>query len=129
MFKKSVFLGFASGILAGIASVIYAHVYNTAMGCDFSKIAKPIGIFATCLFAGMLAAVCYPLFIKWLKGKGDIVFNLIFVILTFASIIGPFAANLPLDVKTPELFPGLVIPMHFFPVLGWLTLKPMFIKE
>jgi len=28
----------------------------------------------------------------------------------------------------PELFPGLVVPMLFFPALAWFTLKPLFIK-
>jgi len=35
-----------------------------------------------------------------------------------------------LDVKTPELFPGLAVPMVFFPAMAWYTLKPLFaVKE
>ena len=64
-----------------------------------------------------------------LYNKGEIIFNLSFSILSFASIIIPIAAKLPLDVQNPELFPGLTVPMHFFPALGWYTLKPIFIKE
>ena len=55
--------------------------------------------------------------------------NFVFAILTFASILGPFATKLPLDVEMPELFPGLTVPMHFFPALAWFTLKPLFIKK
>jgi hypothetical protein len=129
MFKKSVFLGLSSGILAGIACIVYAHFYNEAMGSDFSKIVKPIGMIASCLFVGLLAAITYTLFTKWLKAKGEIIFNFVFVLLTFASIVMPFATNLPLDISSPELFPGFAIPMHFFPALGWFTLKPIFIKS
>jgi hypothetical protein len=71
----------------------------------------------------------YALLAKWLPRAGEIVFNFVFVILTFASIMGPFAAKLPLTIEAPELFPGLTVPMHFFPVLAWFTLKPLFIKK
>jgi hypothetical protein len=129
MFKQSVFLGATSGILSGIASVIYAHFYNDAMGTDFSKIINPVGMVSICIAASFVWAIGFTLFTKWFKTRGEIIFNFVFVILTFASIIGPFSVNLPLDIHSPELFPGLAIPMHFFPALGWFTLKPLFIKS
>jgi hypothetical protein len=45
------------------------------------------------------------------------------------SLAGAFGAKLPLDIEAPELFPGLVVPMHFFPALGWFTLKPLFFRS
>ena len=128
MFKKILFLGLVSGALAGIASLVYANVYNSALGTDFSQVAKPVGILAISLFSGMLACIAYYFITKWMKNKGEIVFNLVFVLLTFASILGPFATKLPLTIDMPELFPGLTVPMHFFPALAWFTLKPLFIK-
>ncbi len=128
MLKKLLLLGSVSGALAGIASLIYQKVYASALGTDFGKIVKVPGIFISCIVGGLLAAFGYFLLNKWLKGKTEIVFNLLFTILSFASIMGPFATKLPLDVEMPELFPGLTVPMHFFPVLAWLTLKPLFIR-
>ncbi len=129
MFKRALLLGFVSGALAGVASLIYAKVYHDSLGADFSKIATTAGIMITSTAGGLLAAVGYWLLNKWLKGKGEIVFNFVFTILTFVSILGPFAAKLPLDVEAPELFPGLTVPMHFFPALAWFTLKPLFIRQ
>jgi hypothetical protein len=83
----------------------------------------------TCILAGLLASTGYGLLTKWLPRAGEIIFNFVLVILTFASILGPFATKLPLDIEMPELFPGLTVPMHFFPALAWFTLKPLFIKK
>lgn len=129
MFKKAVILGVFAGVCAGIAAIAFAKVYNSTMGVDFTKVVKPIGLMASCLFGCLLAAIGYFFFTKWMKKSGEIVFNFVFVLLTFASIIGAFGATLPLDVQYPEMFPGEVIPMHFFPVLAWFTLKPIIFKQ
>lgn len=129
MFKRFLLPGAVSGILAGIASIIYQKVYAASLGADFSSIVKPLNIVIITLVSGLIAATGYWLFNKWFKNKGEIVFNFVFVILSFASILGAFAFKLPFDVEMPELFPGLVVPMHFFPALAWFTLKPLFIKS
>lgn len=98
-------------------------------GADFSTIAKPLNIVITTLVAGIIAATGYWLFTKWLKGRGEIIFNFVYVILSFASIPGAFAFKLPFDIEMPELFPGLVVPIHFFLPLAWFTLKPLFFKN
>ena len=129
MFKRLLLLGLISGVLAGVAALIYQKIYTNSLGADFSAIVKPVNILITCALAGLLASVGYGLLTKWLPKPGEIIFNFVFVILTFASILGPFATKLPLDVEMPELFPGLTVPMHFFPALAWFTLKPLFIKK
>jgi hypothetical protein len=129
MFKKLLLLGLVSGVLAGLAALIYQKIYTNSLGADFSNIAKPVNIMITCTLACLLAAVGYGLLTKWLPKPGEIIFNFVFVILTFASILGPFAVKLPLEVEMPELFPGLTVPMHFFPALAWFTLKPLFVKK
>jgi hypothetical protein len=129
MFKKSLLLGILSGLLAGIAALIYSKVYHSSLGADFSRVVWPVRIVVASLFGGVLAAVGYWAADKLLKAKGEIVFNLVFSILSFATLLAPFAAKLPLDIDAPELFPGMVIPMHFFPALAWFTLKPIFIKK
>lgn len=129
MFKKLLLLGLVSGVLAAVAALIYQKIYTSSLGADFSAQVKPVNVVIVCTLAGLLASTGYGLLTKWLPRAGEIVFNFVFVILTFASILGPFATKLPLDVEMPELFPGLTVPMHFFPALAWFTLKPLFIKK
>ncbi|HEV2482045.1 MAG TPA: hypothetical protein VGS79_20410 [Puia sp.] len=129
MFKRALFLGIVSGLLAGIAGILYARVYYTANEADFSKVVTSVKIISGSLFGGVLAAIGYTLLAKTLKTRGEIVFNLLFTVISFASLLLPIAYKLPLTIETPELFPGMVIPMHFFPALGWYTLKPLFIKD
>jgi hypothetical protein len=128
MFKRALLLGIVSGLLAGIAGLVYARVYYTANEADFSKVASVVKIISSSLFGGVLAAIGYTILVRALKTRGEIVFNLLFTIFSFASLLLPIAYKLPLTIETPELFPGMVIPMHFFPALGWYTLKPIFIK-
>lgn len=128
MFKRCLLLGIVAGLLAGLACIIYAQVYKGAMGTDFSQVVKPVGMVAACLFGTVLSGIGFYLVDRWMKTKGEIVFNFILVTLSFASILGPFATSLPLDVEFPELFPGFAVPMHFYPALAWFTLKPLFIK-
>lgn len=129
MFKKLLLLGLVSGILAAVAALIYQKVYVNSLGYDFATIVKTTNIFIVCILGCLLAAVAFGLLTKWLPKAGEIIFNLLFAILTFASILGPFAQKLPLEVEMPELFPGLTVPMHFFPALAWFTLKPLFVKK
>ena len=128
MFKRSLSLGIIAGLLAGMASLVYQKVYASSLGEDFATIAKPVAIISISLFAGLVAALLYWSLNNWLRNKGEIIFNFVFVILSFASILAPFAMKLPFDIETPELFPGLIVPMHFFPALAWFTLKPLFIQ-
>jgi hypothetical protein len=129
MFKRSIILGAVAGILAGAASLAYQKMYASSLGEDFASIAKPVNIIAASVFAGLIAGLLYTASAKFLKANGEIVFNFTFMVLTFASIVAPFAITLPLEVEMPELFPGLIVPMHFFPALAWFTLKPLFIRR
>ena len=74
----------------------------------------------------MLMAVSYWLLFKWNKQSLLGVLNVVIAVLSFASIISPIAIDLPLTIKTPELFPGLVVPMHFFPALAFFCIAPFF---
>ena len=129
MLKRALLLGIVSGLLAGIAGVVYSRVYYTVNEADFSKIASAVRILSASVFGGVLAAIGYTTLDRLLKMKGEIVFNLLFTLLSFASLLLPIAYKLPLNMETPELFPGMVIPMHFFPALSWYTLKPLFIRK
>ncbi|MCW3121918.1 MAG: hypothetical protein JWQ38_1410 [Flavipsychrobacter sp.] len=128
MLKRLLLLGITSGILAGATALIFQKIYSSSLGVDFSNIAKPGAILITNVVGCVVAAIGYWILDKWLKNRTEAVFNFIFAILTFASILPAFSTKLPLDINSPELFPGLVIPMHFFPVLAYFTLEPLFIK-
>jgi hypothetical protein len=78
-----------------------------------------------CLLVGILFWVA----IKLLQKTGEIVFNFIFSILSFAAVIIPISLTLPLDIQFPELFPGLAVPMVFFPAVAWYTIRPLFILK
>lgn len=129
MLKKLLILGVVSGVLAGIVGLIYQKVYASSLGDGFTNVAKPVNIMVSCLLGCLIAAVGYFLLSKVLKSNTEAVFNLLFTVITFATILGPIAAKLPLETEMPELFPGLAIPMHFFPALAWFTLKPLFAKS
>jgi hypothetical protein len=129
MYKRSLFLGLVSGVLSGLASVIYQRVYNAAVGADFSNIVTIAAIMVASIFGCSLAAIGYVWFSKWFKTKANQVFNLVFVVLCILTLVSPIAFKLPLTVQSPELFPGMAIPMHLFPPLAWLTLHPFFFKD
>ena len=129
MFKKIFYHGISAGILSAVACIIYNRIYFFATEADFSKVINIPVIIGINLFACMLAAGGYRAFKKLLKKNADIFFNFTFTILSFASVIYPISVSLPLDIKFPELFPGLTVPMHFFPALAWFTVRPLFIKE
>ena len=129
MFNKSLILGIVSGVLAGIAGIVYTHVYYKINEADFSAVVSPMKIIAASLAAGILAAVGYTILDRLMKKNGEIVFNFLLTIISFSSLLLPIAYKLPLTLETPDLFPGMVIPMHFFPALSWYTLKPLFIRK
>jgi len=126
MFKKIFFHGLWAGILSAIAAIIYNRIYFFATETNYSKLVNTGSLIGINLLGCLLAAFGFWLFKKWFGSKGEIIFNFSFSILSFASIIIPISVNLPLDIQSPELFPGLVVPMHFFPAIAWYTIRPFF---
>lgn len=124
--KQTFTMGIAGSLLSSLASIIYMNIYSEAFVLDFSKIAGISSIIASCLIGCLLLALGYKFGIQW-KGTSTIGWlNIIFSVLSFASIVGVLGFNLPLETESPELFPGMVIPMHFFPILSILTIFPFF---
>lgn len=124
--RNAILHGLVTAALAALAAIIFANVYSAALAVDFSMVANPVGIIASCTIGGLLASLGYHFFRKWVKRGTDGWFNAIFTVLTFASIGPVFGATLPLTVEAPELFVGMVAPMHLFPQLFWLVSKPFF---
>jgi len=129
MLKKLLLLGVISGLLAGIASIVYQRVYAASLGEGFTETITVAKILGGSVAGTLIAALGYALLSKVLKSNTEPVFNLLFAILSFVTILAPFAAKLPMTIEAPELFPGLAIPMHLFPAMAWFTLKPLFAKS
>jgi len=129
MFKKIFFHGLVAGLLAAIAAIIYNRIYFFAFEANFSKLVNIPVLIAINLLSCLLAALIYWGLKKLFGSRAEIIFNFSLAIVSFASITIPLAAKLPLDIQTPELFPGLTVPMHFFPALAWFTLNPLFKGE
>lgn len=126
MFKQAFFHGLAASLLAAIVAIIYNRIYFFATEADFSKIINIGSITGISVMVCMLATFMYFGLTTWLNKPGEIIFNFLFSIISFGCVMVPISISLPLSIKTPELFPGLAVPMVFFPALAWYTLKPLF---
>jgi hypothetical protein len=129
MFKRLFYHAILASVLAFIAAIIYKRIYFFATEVDFSKVLNLVKLAGLSLLFCMPAAFLQWGLLRWLGRKGEIVFNFLFSILTFASVMIPISVSLPLDVKFPELFPGLGVPMVFFPAMAWYTVNPLFKED
>jgi len=126
MFKTTFVHGLIAAVLASVAAFIYNHIYFFATEVDFSKIINTGSIIGFSVLICITATFIYYALVKWLRKKGEIIFGFLFSVVSFASVMIPISVSLPLDIKNPELFPGLAVPMIFFPAIAWFTLKPLF---
>jgi len=132
MTKKTLLHGLSAGFLSAIACLFYSEIYNATSGADFSEVINIFPVIITCIVGCMIAAAGNLFLAKWIGNKNthEIIFNIIFLFLTFISCIYPLSVRLPYEkFDFPQLFNGLVIPMHFFPVLFWIALSPVFKKS
>jgi len=129
MFKKHFYHGLTSGIMAALAAIIYNRIYLFATEADFSGILNLGTMVSLNLIACLIISIGYYFFISISKKKRVLAFNLMISIFSFAGVIIPISVSLPLSVKNPELFPGLAVPIIFFPALAWFTFKPLFIVD
>ncbi len=127
-YRYFLFHGLASGLLAGVASLVYLKIYQFALAVEFSSILNFGSILGASITGGLVASFgCYvfsltPFNKEW-------IFNVVFTVLTFLSLVGPLSFKLPLQIESPELFLGATVPMHFNVQLLWLSTKPMFCQR
>ncbi|MAW64894.1 MAG: hypothetical protein CMD18_01725 [Flavobacteriales bacterium] len=126
--KKHLLHGLVAGIIAGIIAVIYFMMYQKILFVDFNAVLNPYSIFGACTFSSILMAYVYWILDRLNKPKLRGLVNILIVFFSFLSVLAPISMNLPLDVEFPELFPGLAIPMHFFPALIFFGIQPFFFK-
>jgi hypothetical protein len=126
MFRRYFLHGLVAGTLAALAGIIYYRIYFFATLVDFSSILGVPRIVSLNILYCLIAAFLNWFLDLWLKKRGEIVFNFIFSVLSFVLIIVPLSMSLPLEFEFPELFPGLAVPMIFFPAVSWYTVAPFF---
>lgn len=124
--KKIFIQGVVAGILATLVSAIYSYLYQSTLGVNFDKSINIGSVLGACIFGCVLISVANLVLFKFKKENLQGILNVVVVILSFVSIIGPISMTLPLDVEFPEMLPGLVIPMHFFPALAFFAIDPFF---
>lgn len=115
--------------MAAIAANIYNQIYFFATQVDFSSIINVAILFIVNIVVSLFAGLLYVLCAKLFKNRGTVVFNFIYSMGSFACVMIPIAFTLPLSQPFPELFPGLAVPMVFFPVIAWMTIEPFFSKK
>lgn len=126
MFKTIFFQSIIAGILASAAGIIYNRIYFFATEVDFSKVLNTGSIIGLNIMVCIAAGIIFFLLKKWMIKNGEIVFNFLFSIISFACVIIPISISLPLKIQMPELFPGLAVPMVFFPAVSWFTIRPLY---
>jgi hypothetical protein len=115
--------------LAALAANIYNQIYFFATQVDFSSVVNLVSLVSINIFVSLFAGLLYVLSLKLFQNRGVIVFNFLYSMGSFACVMIPIAYTLPLSQPFPELFPGLAVPMVFFPVIAWMTIEPFFSKK
>jgi hypothetical protein len=118
--------GIIAGFLSGIAGVIYFYIYQSTLMTAFDELINPTAILGASVFGCLLMSLGYAFLYKTNKAQFKGWLNLLIAVLSFASIISPISMSLPLTIESPELFPGLVAAMHFFPALAFFAIAPFF---
>jgi len=95
---------------------------------DFASIIQPVNVFGACMFASVLASILNTVASNISPKFGEIIFNVIFSIVVFASLLGPMLFKLPLDFDEylTLIFPTYAMVLHFIPPFIWFALKPIF---
>jgi len=130
MFKKSLFHGVSAGILSGFACYVFTTMLKDEFMYEFQDVLPALKLFGACMFGCVLASIGFWSITKLTPKYGEIIFNIIFSFIIFASLIGPMTFHLPLDFDEDltVIFPTFAMTLHFFPALIWFALKPIFIK-
>ncbi len=124
--KSNLIHGLVAGLLSGLAGAAYLTIYQELYYVDYSSIINSASIIGASIIACVLMSIMYFFLEKVKKVNLFGIANLGFMLISFLSIIPPMTMSLPLEVDFPELFPGLVIPMHFFPAMMFLGIVPFF---
>ena len=127
--QKTFIAGAVATALSSVACVVYAELYKNAFFVDFSQVVSIGSMISASAVGCFLMFVGYKLSSKVKVRNTAGWLNILYGVISFASIAGVLGFNLPLEVEFPEMFPGMVIPMHFFPLIAVLTIQPFFLFQ
>lgn len=111
-------LGFISAVLSSGIGVIYSFLYYRFL-VDFSSVLPIWKVAAGLISFTLLFFYVHQLFLLWIKQFPTFWFSLTFSLGSFVSIIYPMIERVYVD--DCEFYPGFVIPLHFLPILMFLT--------
>lgn len=126
--KSHLLHGIIAGFLSGFAGVVYLNIYQNLLFLDYGLVINWSGILGATMIGCILMSLGYFVLEKIKKVKFKGILNLVYMLLSFLSIAPIMTISLPLEVDFPELFPGLAIPMHFFPLMIFFGIIPFFSK-
>ena len=126
--KKHLIHGAVAGALASVAGIIFLKIYVELYFVDFSAVIDEVAIVFSSIIGCVMMGVGYIILDKFKKPNLYGVLNILIMVLSFLSIVPVMAMTLPLEVDFPEMFPGMVVPMHFFPAVTFFGLAPFFKK-
>ena len=130
---------FSTALLAALACFLYATFYYTLV--DFSeglsKYIIFIAFFKNCLLAATLMSIIYYSLKGFLLKRGilaDLLSGLLFSAASVALVFYVLKMQDPVfKTEDAQLFvdfyKGFLMPMLFFPILAWFTLKPLFLLK
>ena len=124
--KANLLHGIIAGILSAVAAIVFLNIYQELYFVDFSLVINTTSIVGASIIGTLLMSTGYFFLEKLKKENMKGILNLIIMLVSFISIIPPMGMSLPLEIDFPELFPGLVIPMHFFPAMIFFGVAPFF---
>lgn len=124
--KHIIYLGLSAGALSGLLGWLFVYAYQEAMWTSFSSVLNFQSIFGASMVGCILMSLGANIWTKIFDQKYNSLLNLVLLGLSLATFAGPLLSDLPLDIESPELFPGAALPLHLFPVVCWLSLKPIF---
>lgn len=118
-----------SSALASMTGIGYQTAYEAALHCDFSKLVNPVSISMASTIGCTLMSLGNLLLVKLKRSRYKGWYFLCIYFFSILSIMGPIGTTIPLDIQHPELFPGLIAPLHLLPALSCITLSSFFPNE
>jgi hypothetical protein len=139
MFKSIFFNGVVSSIFGAVISVVYILIFKySPLEADFTEQASFVYLLSFNLIIGMSACFLYFILLKILTKEHLSSFVVGFILSGISISIAlkmMFTVNSELTFKNEnaEMFKDfyyfILAPIPFFPVLSWLTFKPLIIKQ
>lgn len=127
--KKLFIQGIVAGIISSLLGITYFTIYQSILNTRFDSIVNIGSIAGASFFGCLIISIPYALLLRFKKQELIGWLNIMVMILSFISILGPLNMTFPTEITNGQLFPGLVVPTHFFPSLTFISLSPFFLTK